>query len=95
MNKTLNETPSKSTPIIGLDLNDHYGQDGLLPAAPSNVIGDAGSTGLPGEAAVAFHNMLDVHGMCIQNTFWNAGPTYFGTQGQATRPYFIAVPQGL
>eukprot|EP00959_Pyramimonas_sp_CCMP1952_P250186 5229521-Pyramimonas_sp.AAC.1 len=39
--------------------------------------------------------MLDVHGMCILNTFWNAWPTYFGAQGQATRPDYIAVPQGL
>eukprot|EP00959_Pyramimonas_sp_CCMP1952_P388037 8131623-Pyramimonas_sp.AAC.1 len=66
----------------------------MTPATPSNVIGDAGPTGIPGEAAAAFHNMLDVHGMCILNTFWDAGPTYFGAQGQATRPDYIAVPQG-
>eukprot|EP00959_Pyramimonas_sp_CCMP1952_P314935 6592057-Pyramimonas_sp.AAC.1 len=39
--------------------------------------------------------MLDAHGLCILNTFWHAGPTYFRERGQATRPDYIAATQGL
>eukprot|EP00959_Pyramimonas_sp_CCMP1952_P126025 2635253-Pyramimonas_sp.AAC.1 len=39
--------------------------------------------------------MVDVHGMCILHTFLQAGSAYFGAQGQATRPDYIAIPQGL
>eukprot|EP00959_Pyramimonas_sp_CCMP1952_P379843 7957128-Pyramimonas_sp.AAC.1 len=39
--------------------------------------------------------MLDAHGLCLASTFWNAGPTYYGAEGQATRPDYLVVPQGL
>eukprot|EP00959_Pyramimonas_sp_CCMP1952_P154428 3230851-Pyramimonas_sp.AAC.1 len=32
IHRTLQATPTRSAPLIGIDLNDHYGADGLIAA---------------------------------------------------------------
>lgn len=103
LNKWLRQTllgmPSRTMPVIAMDLNDSLGLeriDGQICPHGNEAVGTYGKAALQGEAATAVRSLMAEHFMMAANTFdYKAGNgnTYQGARGDGTRIDYVWIPQ--
>ena len=74
----LKDTPKRSTPFLGGDINDGIGFQRVQGCwQQSDFCGDQGTREKHG-SGTALRETLHKHGMGCTGTYNNVGPTYFG-----------------
>lgn len=80
----LSAAPTRSTPLVCVDLNDGIGgrftDAGAAQRVDSNLNGEV-QFDVEHEAGLAFREMLDFHEMSVLTTHFRSGYTYYGAGG--------------
>eukprot|EP00929_Paragymnodinium_shiwhaense_P021066 TRINITY_DN13845_c0_g1_i1.p1 TRINITY_DN13845_c0_g1~~TRINITY_DN13845_c0_g1_i1.p1 ORF type:complete len:1628 (-),score=116.54 TRINITY_DN13845_c0_g1_i1:570-5453(-) len=92
LQKAIDRTPSRSLPIIGIDANAHLGflekRSGERQAIPSCSVGLCEQE-RENQQGTAFREWLERNHFVAVNSYYEAGKTFFGTQGSATRVDYL------
>ena len=76
----LGTVPARCVPVVGMDLNDRFGQPAETEDEEQQSVGPH-HTGKEGLTSTLMRKVLHKHGMAVVNTYWPSGPTYFGQWG--------------
>ena len=83
-------SPTYTTPILYMDLNDGLGIEGGIPTA-STAVGEEGRCS-QSIAGTLVDSWMQVGSMAAYNTFYPAGPTHWHHSAPPTRLDYIAGP---
>ena len=93
----LGSLPRRTTPIVGMDLNDgrgvKLGQGGAKEPVVSTAVGTA-TVSVEHWASEVIRGMAEVHDMAFCDTFFKHGPTYYG-DGSRSYTEHLMVPKGV
>ena len=97
--KTISSLPTRTTPLLAIDLNDGLGVRSNGTGDPvcfidSPHVGDIWPQIEHGNS-IQIRKLLAFHDLCALNTFHGAGPTFFGTEGHTSRPDYVLCPTGF
>lgn len=93
----LARTLASSIAGIAIDLNDGVGmekQEGEWEASVESCVGPV-EPDQEGFAATRPKQVAELYGLCFVNTFFPAGPTYYGANGRRSRVDYILAPLSI